>query len=229
MSKLILLRHGQSVWNQENRFTGWMDVALSPKGEQEAREAGRMLARAGFGPGFCFVSYLKRAVKTLWLALEEMDLMWLPVSKTWRLNERHYGALQGMDKDFAANKYGHEQVQAWRRGYRQLPPGLEPGDANNPALDPRYAEVTNPPLAESLELTVRRVLPCWREQIAPVLNCGQDVLVCAHGNSLRGLVMHLRDIPEQEIPGFELPTGLPLVFRLDSQLRLQQSYFLQKD
>jgi 2,3-bisphosphoglycerate-dependent phosphoglycerate mutase len=229
MTQLILLRHGQSLWNRENRFTGWIDVGLSPEGEQEALQAGKNLARAGIKPGYCFTSYLKRAVKTLCLVLEEMDLMWLPVTKTWRLNERHYGALQGMDKARAAERYGPEQVQKWRRGYRAVPPALEQDDPGNPALEPRYAELPAPPLAESLELTVHRVLPCWQQQIAPVLSAGQDVLVCAHGNSLRALIMHLQSISEEEIPGIELPTGVPWVFRLDAQLSLQQSYFLQED
>ncbi|MFO8033378.1 MAG: 2,3-diphosphoglycerate-dependent phosphoglycerate mutase [Desulfohalobiaceae bacterium] len=229
MGQLILLRHGQSLWNQENRFTGWIDVGLSLNGEQEAQRAGQRMLKAGIRPGHCFASYLKRAVKTLCIALEEMDLMWLPVTKSWRLNERHYGALQGMDKAWAVQRYGQEQVQKWRRGYRAVPPALEHSDPGNPALDPRYAELPDPPLAESLELTVHRVLPCWEQQIAPVLSSGQDALVCAHGNSLRALVMHLQGISEEEIPGIELPTGVPLVFLLDAQLRLQKSYFLQAD
>ncbi|MFP4391344.1 MAG: 2,3-diphosphoglycerate-dependent phosphoglycerate mutase [Desulfohalobiaceae bacterium] len=228
MAQLILLRHGQSLWNQENKFTGWRDVGLSPKGEQEARDAGKMLAKAGIRPEYCFTSYLKRAIKTLWLVLEEMDLAWLPVKKTWRLNERHYGALQGMDKDLAVDKYGQKQVMQWRRGYRTLPPALEKDDLENPALDSRYVELAEPILAESLELTVQRVLPCWQQQLAPILSSGKDLLVCAHGNSLRGLVMHLRRIPEEEIPEFELPTGLPMVLRLDSDLKLLESYFLQE-
>lgn len=226
MRQLILLRHAQSVWNQENRFTGWTDVSLSAKGEEEARQAAGKISAAGYRPGYCFTSYLKRAVKTLCLVLEEMDLMWVPVHKTWRLNERHYGALQGQDKTQAALRYGQNQVQTWRRGYKSVPPALEQDDPQNPALDARYAGLAARPLAESLEHTVQRVLPCWQKEIIPALDAWPCVLVCAHGNSLRGLIMHLLSLSEEKITGFEVPTGLPLIYKLDQDNAVQESLLL---
>ncbi len=228
MPLLILLRHGQSIWNQENRFTGWIDVPLSAKGQQEALLAGRNLKSAGFRPDFCFTSYLKRAVKTLCLVLEEMDLLWLPVHKTWRLNERHYGTLQGLNKQDTVAEYGLEQVQQWRRSFKTIPPALDRNDPANPAQDPRYAALKETPAAESLEMTIQRVLPVWKSSMAPLVAHGHNLLICAHGNSLRGLLMHLKGISETEIVNFELPTGLPLILEMDEQCQMQGSFFLDQ-
>jgi len=225
---LVLLRHGQSVWNKENLFTGWTDVDLTRKGIKEARQAGIRLAAAGYSFDTCFTSVLKRAIKTLHLALEEMDLLWLPVQKTWRLNERHYGALQGLNKAETAKRYGNEQVFAWRRSWDVRPPPLEVDDERYPAKDQRYRRLPAMllPRSESLKDTVDRVLPCWHESIAPVLRQGKRALVVAHGNSLRGLVKYLSKIPDDAIPEFELPTGSALVYELDETLCPQRRYFL---
>jgi 2,3-bisphosphoglycerate-dependent phosphoglycerate mutase len=225
---LVLLRHGQSVWNKENLFTGWTDVDLTEQGLREAREAGVRLAAAGYRFDVCFTSVLKRAIKTLDLALEAMDLLWLPVHKSWRLNERHYGALQGLNKAETAERYGDEKVLAWRRSWDVPPPKLETGDERHPVNDRRYGMVpaTLLPLSESLKDTVDRVMPYWHEAIAPALRRSESVLVVAHGNSLRGLVKFLSEVPDQEIPAFEMPTGSPLIYELDEALQPMRRYFL---
>ncbi|CAH2603263.1 2,3-bisphosphoglycerate-dependent phosphoglycerate mutase [Rhodovastum atsumiense] len=230
MPSLVLLRHGQSVWNKEDLFTGWTEVDLSEQGVDEARLAGKRLAAAKFGFDICFTSVLKRAIKTLHLALEEMDLLWLPEQKSWRLNERHYGALQGLNKAETARKHSAEQVRLWRRSWDVPPPPLDDDDPRHPKHDPRYAGLTAAelPRTESLKDTVARVLPFWHETIAPALRQDQRVLIAAHGNSLRGLVKYLSDIPDQDIPGFELPTGQPLVYELDAALKPTKRYFLDQ-
>ena len=230
MPTLVLLRHGQSVWNEKNLFTGWTDVDLTEQGMHEARQAGVQLAAAGYSFDVCFTSVLKRAIKTLHLALEEMDLLWLPVQKSWRLNERHYGALQGLNKAETAERYGEKQVLAWRRSWDVPPPPLDIGDKRQPANDARYTgvPVTLLPRSESLKDTVDRVLPYWHEAMGPALRRGERVLVAAHGNSLRGLVKFLSEVPDAEIPEFEMPTGSPLVFELDDTLRPLRRYFLQR-
>jgi 2,3-bisphosphoglycerate-dependent phosphoglycerate mutase len=228
MTKLVLLRHGQSQWNRDDRFTGWYDVDLSEQGVTEAKTAGRLLAEAGVGFDLCFTSVLKRAIKTLHLALEELDLLWLPVEKSWRLNERHYGALQGLNKSETAARYGKDQVFAWRRSWDVPPPALDLADERHPSHDPRYAKLPAEllPRAESLKDTVNRVLPYWHEAIEPALRQGRQVLVAAHGNSLRGLVKYLSDIPDEEIPLLEIPTGRPLVYELDAGLKPLKRYYL---
>jgi 2,3-bisphosphoglycerate-dependent phosphoglycerate mutase len=220
MPRLVLLRHGESVWNKENRFTGWTDVDLSEQGIREAREAGRLLKAEGYVFDLAFTSVLKRAIRTLWLALDEMDLMWIPVEKSWRLNERHYGALQGLDKAETAERHGEEQVQIWRRSYAVPPPPLSSGDERNPARDPRYAGLAPAeiPLTESLRNTVERFLPYWRDTIAPAVASGKRVLIAAHGNSLRALVKHLDRISDQDIVELNIPTGIPLVYELGDDL-----------
>jgi len=229
MPTLVLLRHGQSFWNEANLFTGWTDVDLTDLGIQEARKAGARLKAEGYTFDRCFTSVLKRAIKTLHAALDEMDLLWLPEQKSWRLNERHYGALQGLDKAETAERYGKERVFAWRRSWDVLPPLLETDDRRCPANDRRYAEVpaTLLPRSESLKDTVYRVTPYWDEAIAPTLRRSERVLVVAHGNSLRGLVKFLSDIPDEEIPGFEMPTGRPLVYELDDTLLPTCRHFLE--
>ena len=226
--KLVLLRHGESDWNRENRFTGWTDVDLSATGIEEARAAGRLLRREKYCFDQAFTSVLKRAIRTLWLTLDEMDLMWLPVEKSWRLNERHYGALQGLNKAETAAKFGDQQVLVWRRSYDTPPPALEPDDPRNPAGDPRYAELAREglPLTECLKDTVARVLPFWDGAIAPAIRAGKRVLVAAHGNSLRALVKYLDQISEADIVGLNIPTGIPLVYELDSALRPLRHYYL---
>jgi 2,3-bisphosphoglycerate-dependent phosphoglycerate mutase len=221
MHRIVFLRHGESVWNRENRFTGWTDVDLSAAGIEEARAAGRLLAAQGFEFDVACTSVLKRAIRTLWLALDEMDRIWLPVQKSWRLNERHYGALQGLNKAETAAKFGEAQVLAWRRSYDTPPPALEPGDPRDAAADPRYAGLARAevPRTECLKDTVARVLPYWNEAIAPMVRAGRRVLVAAHGNSLRALVKHLDGISDAEIVGLNIPTGVPLVYELDAQLR----------
>ena len=220
MIELVLLRHGESVWNRENRFTGWTDVDLTDRGAQEARRAGRRLAQEGYGFDAAYTSLLKRAIRTLWLTLDEMDLMWIPVHRSWRLNERHYGALQGLDKAQTAAQFGDAQVLTWRRSYSTPPPALEPGDDRHPRADPRYGALTDDelPLTECLRDTVARFLPLWRERIAPDLRAGKKVLIAAHGNSLRALVKHLDGVSDEEIVGLNIPTGVPLVYRLDDAL-----------
>jgi 2,3-bisphosphoglycerate-dependent phosphoglycerate mutase len=220
VKKLVLLRHGESAWNLENRFTGWTDVDLSPRGVEEARQAGRMLREEGFAFDLAFTSVLKRAIRTLWIALDEMDLMWIPVQPDWRLNERHYGDLQGLDKAETAARFGEAQVKAWRRSYADSPPPLAPDDPRHPRLDPRYAGVPPEalPRAESLRDTVARFVPYWEEAIAPQVRAGRRVLVAAHGNSLRALVKHLDRISEADIVGLNIPTGIPLAYELDDDL-----------
>ncbi|MDE5657111.1 MAG: 2,3-diphosphoglycerate-dependent phosphoglycerate mutase [Muribaculaceae bacterium] len=226
--KLILIRHGQSQWNLENRFTGWTDVDLSDKGRLEAAEAGRKLSAAGIKPKYYFTSYLKRAIHTLQIAAEAMDREWVPVCKDWHLNERHYGALQGLNKADTALKYGNEQVHAWRRSYDVAPPALTDDDRRHPRFDPGYAELTADelPATESLKLTIERVRSCWEERIVPALRHYGDVMVVAHGNSLRGLVMMLRHLTPDQVLNLEIPTGTPLVFELDGQLSPVKDYYL---
>lgn len=228
MSKLILLRHGQSQWNLENRFTGWTDVELSEQGRREAAEAGRAIAAAGVYPAYCFTSYLRRAIHTLDIALDAMDRVWLPVVKDWHLNERHYGALQGLNKADTAAKYGDDQVHRWRRSYDEAPPALSADDERFPGHDPRYATVPvgELPLTESLESTIARVRPCWEELIVPALNLYGTVLVAAHGNSLRAMVMMLKKMSPQEIVGEEIPTGRPRVFELDKAMKVLSDRYL---
>jgi 2,3-bisphosphoglycerate-dependent phosphoglycerate mutase len=231
MHALVLIRHGESQWNRENRFTGWMDVPLSEKGRAEAREAGRRLREQGFTFDLAFTSVLKRAIQTLWITLEEMDLQWIPVANDWRLNERHYGALTGLDKRETAAKHGEEQVLLWRRSYDIRPPAFEAGDPANPALDRRYAKLDPRarPRAESLQDTVDRVVPCWEQEIAPRVRKGERVVVAAHGNSLRALVKHLDGISDAEILKLNIPTGIPLVYELDPGLKPLASRYLASD
>ncbi len=224
--KLVLCRHGQSDWNLKNLFTGWTDVDLTEKGIAEARDAGTLLKEQGFRFDVAYTSVLKRAIRTLWLMLDEMDLMWIPVIRDWRLNERHYGALQGLNKAETAAKYGDEQVHIWRRSYDVPPPPIEPDDERHPSHDPRYAGIDNLPGSESLKLTLERVLPCWDERIAPDLKAGKDVLIAAHGNSLRALVKMLDEISDEDIPGFNIPTGIPLSYVLDDDLKPKSRVFL---
>jgi len=228
MKNLVLLRHGESVWNRENRFTGWTDVGLSEKGVAEARAAGRLLKEAGFVFDVAFTSVLKRAIKTLWLALEELDLMWIPVVPDWRLNERHYGALQGLDKAEMTARHGEAQVKIWRRSYEVRPPALAADDERAPRGDPRYASLAPAelPLTESLEDTVARFLPCWHQQIAPMLRAGQRVIVAAHGNSLRALIKFLDRLPPEKIVEVNIPTGIPLVYELDDDLKPTANRYL---
>jgi len=228
MHKLVLLRHGESIWNKENKFAGWTDVGLSEKGVEEAKEAGRVLKAEGYVFDVAFTSVLSRAIKTLWLVLEEMDLMWIPVHYSWRLNERHYGALQGLNKAETAAKYGMEQTQIWRRSYDVPPPPLTPDDPRWPGRDPRYADLKPEeiPLTECLKDTVARFLPYWHETIAPTIKAGKRVLISAHGNSLRALVKYLDQIPDDVIVGVNIPTGIPLVYELDADLRPLKHYYL---
>jgi 2,3-bisphosphoglycerate-dependent phosphoglycerate mutase len=226
--KLVLLRHGQSIWNLENLFTGWIDVDLSKQGLQEAAEAGRLLKAEGIAFDIAFTSVLKRAIRTLWIALDEMDMMWLPVERSWRLNERHYGALQGLDKAQTVEKHGAEQVKIWRRSYDIPPPPLDRQDPNHPGFDRRYAGVPagELPSSESLKDTLARVLPFWTSRIAPELAAGRNVLVTAHGNSLRALVKMLDGISDAAIVELNIPTGVPLLYELDSQLKPVASRYL---
>ncbi len=228
MYKVVLLRHGESTWNKENRFTGWTDVDLSEKGVQEARQAGKTLKKEGFTFDLAFTSVLKRAIRTLWLVEDEMDEMWIPVEKSWRLNERHYGALQGLNKAETAAKYGDEQVLIWRRSYDIPPPSLEKMDERYPGHDPRYKDLgeTELPLTECLKDTVERFLPHWHERIAPEVKSGKRVIIAAHGNSLRALVKYLDNIPDEEIVGLNIPTGMPLVYELDADLKPLKNYYL---
>ena len=224
--KLVLCRHGQSDWNLKNLFTGWKDVDLTEQGIQEAVDAGKLLSKMGYEFDIAFTSVLKRAIRTLWLMLDEMDQMWIPVVRDWRLNERHYGALQGLNKAETAAKYGDEQVHIWRRSYDIPPPELEPSDERHPAHDPRYAGIDNLPSTESLAITLERVRPCWEELIAPELRAGKDVLIAAHGNSLRALVKMLDEVSDEEITGFNIPTGIPLAYELDDDLKPLSREFL---
>lgn len=217
--KLVLCRHGQSTWNLDNRFTGWTDVDLTDHGRSEAQKAGQELARLGFSFDIAYTSVLKRAIRTLWLMLDEMDLMWIPVERSWRLNERHYGALQGLNKAETAAKHGEEQVKIWRRSYDTPPPALEISDERHPSHDPRYGSITGLPDTESLKDTLARVLPFWQDSVAPRLLRGENVLVTAHGNSLRAMVKMLDNMSEQDILEFNIPTGIPMLYTLDAHLR----------
>jgi len=226
--KLVLIRHGESTWNKENRFTGWHDVDLTERGRQEAAEAGRLLKEGGYVFDIAFTSVLKRAIKTLGLALDVLDQLWIPVTKSWKLNERHYGALQGLNKAETTAKHGEAQVKIWRRSYDVPPPALTPDDPRHPSRDPRYKGLrpNDLPLTESLKDTVARFLPYWHDTIAPAIRAGQRVVVAAHGNSLRALVMYLDNIDEETIVGLNIPTGIPLVYELDDDLKPLRHYYL---
>jgi 2,3-bisphosphoglycerate-dependent phosphoglycerate mutase len=228
MYKLVLVRHGESTWNLENRFTGWTDVGLTPTGVAQAREAGRLLKEGGWAFDVAYTSVLKRAIWTLWHALDEMDRTWLPVVNDWRLNERHYGALQGLNKAETAAKFGDEQVLVWRRSYDTPPPVLDAADPRSERSDPRYARLQpgQVPLTECLKDTVARVLPCWNEALAPAIRSGQRVLIAAHGNSIRALVKYLDGIGDAEIVGLNIPNGIPLVYELDADLKPIRHYYL---
>jgi 2,3-bisphosphoglycerate-dependent phosphoglycerate mutase len=228
MKKLVLLRHGESQWNRENRFTGWVDVDLSDKGREEARTAGQLLKDEGFVFDLAYSSVLKRAIRTLWSVLDVMDLMWIPVTKNWRLNERHYGALQGLNKSETAQLHGDEQVLIWRRSYDTPPPALEKSDDRYPGKDPRYAALAEDeiPATECLKDTVERFLPYWHGTIAPMIQDGKRVIITAHGNSLRALVKYLDNISDEDIVGLNIPTGIPLVYELDDELKPIRSYYL---
>ena len=228
MKKLVLLRHGESTWNEENRFTGWTDVDLSQKGLEEAKNSGRLLRENGFVFDVAYTSVLKRAIRTLWIALDEMDQMWVPVNLSWRLNERHYGALQGLNKAETAAIYGDEQVLIWRRSYDIRPPALTAEDDRYPGFDPRYRSLAKQeiPLTECLEDTVTRFLPYWNDTIAPVVRSGQRAIIAAHGNSLRALVKYLDNISNQDILELNIPTGIPLVYELDDDLKPIRNYYL---
>ncbi len=228
MTKVVLLRHGQSTWNLENRFTGWTDVDLTDQGREEAKQSGLLLKTGGFGFDIAFTSVLRRAIRTLWIALDELDEMWIPVEHSWRLNERHYGALQGLNKAETAAKYGDEQVHIWRRSYDVRPPALEKSDSRFPGKDPRYAGLSEGelPATECLQDTVERFLPYWHETIAPSILSGRRVIIAAHGNSLRALVKYLDDVSDEEIVSLNIPTGVPLVYELDEKLKPLKHYYL---
>lgn len=228
MHKLVLLRHGESDWNRENRFTGWTDVDLSAKGVEEARAGGRLMKAEGYDFDLAFTSVLRRAIKTLWLSLEEMDRMWIPVEHHWRLNERHYGALQGLNKAETAAKFGEQQVLVWRRSYDTPPPALEKDDPRFPGGDPRYAglKAGELPLTECLKDTVARVMPYWNDSIAPAIRSGKRVIVAAHGNSIRALVKYLDGVSDADIVGLNIPTAIPLVYELDETLKPLRHYYL---
>jgi 2,3-bisphosphoglycerate-dependent phosphoglycerate mutase len=228
VKELVLIRHGESTWNKENRFTGWVDVGLTERGVQEAVEAGRVLANKGYIFDIAYTSVLKRAIKTLWIVLEEMDLMWIPVHRSWRLNERHYGALQGLNKSETAQRYGTDQVMIWRRSYDVPPPSLSKDDERYPARDPRYAllKPEEIPLTESLKDVVTRLLPYWHGSIAPAFRDGKRVLIVAHGNSLRALVKFLDGISDEKIVELNIPTGIPLVYELKNDLTPIRSFYL---
>jgi 2,3-bisphosphoglycerate-dependent phosphoglycerate mutase len=228
VKKLVLIRHGESTWNKENRFTGWTDVDLSEEGRQQAKEAGEVLKREGYVFDVAYTSVLKRAIRTLWMVLDGMDLMWVPVHRSWRLNERHYGALQGLNKGETAEKYGEDQVKIWRRSYDIPPPGLTADDERYPGHDPRYKGLTKAelPLTECLKDTVARFLPLWHETIAPAIQRGERVVIAAHGNSLRALVKYLDGVSEADIVELNIPTGMPLVYELDDDLKPLNRYYL---
>ena len=228
MKELVLLRHGESIWNKENRFTGWTDVDLSKNGIEEARSAGRVLKKEGFVFDVAYTSVLKRAIRTLWIVLDEMDLMWIPVYKCWRLNERHYGGLQGLSKSDVSAKYGEEQVLIWRRSYDIRPPALKKTAPQYPGRDPRYSALKKSeiPVAECLKDTMARFLPYWHKTIAPVVKSGRRVLIAAHGNSIRALVKYLDNISDKDIISLNIPTGLPLVYELDDNLKSIKNYYL---
>jgi 2,3-bisphosphoglycerate-dependent phosphoglycerate mutase len=226
--RVVLLRHGESIWNKENRFTGWTDVDLSGHGLEKGREAGRALKKRGFSFDVAFTSVLKRAIRTLWVVLDEMDLMWIPVHRDWRLNERHYGALQGLNKAWTAGKYGGAQVAAWRRSYAARPPALQEKDPRHPCHEPRYRHLSRErlPATESLKDTVVRVLSCWHGRIAPAVRRGQSVLIAGHGNSLRALVKYLDGVSDADIAELNIPTGIPLIYELDKELHPIRHYYL---
>jgi len=228
VQKLVLLRHGESLWNKENRFTGWTDIDLTDRGRDEARRAGELMLEAGLQFDLAFTSVLKRAIRTLWIALEEMDRMWIPVHNSWRLNERHYGALQGLNKAETADKFGEEQVRLWRRSYDIPPPALSEDDPRHPGRDPRYATVPAQelPLTECLKDTVDRLLPYWNTSIAPEIRAGRRVVIAAHGNSLRALVKYLDAVSDRDIVDLNIPTGIPLVYELDASLKPLGHYYL---
>lgn len=228
MYKIVFMRHGQSTWNLENRFTGWTDVDLTEQGIAEAKQAGVLLKNAGFSFNLCYTSVLKRAIRTLWLTLDEMDLMWLPVKNSWRLNERHYGALQGLNKAETAARYGDEQVLIWRRSYDIPPNPLDPSDPRASFNDPRYADLKREeiPLTECLKDTVARVIPYWTEEIAPAIRSGKQILVSAHGNSLRALIKYLDKMNDKDIVELNIPNGIPLVYELDADLQPIRHYYL---
>ena len=228
MHKLVLIRHGESTWNQENRFTGWTDVDLAEKGREEAKAAGALLKSEGFVFDLAYVSVLKRAIRTLWIILDEMDRLWLPVRHSWRLNERHYGALQGLNKAETAAQYGEDQVKIWRRSYDIPPPPLDPNDPRFPGNDPRYAGLKPEeiPVTECLKDTVARFMPFWESDLAPSIREGKRVLVAAHGNSIRAIVKYLDNVSDEEIVGINIPTGIPLVYELDDNLNAIRHYYL---
>lgn len=228
MIKLVLLRHGESTWNKENRFTGWTDVDLSRKGVEEAHKAGKILKKKGFAFDIAFTSVLKRAIKTLWITMEEMDQMWIPVINSWRLNERHYGALQGLNKEETARKHGEQQVKIWRRSYDIRPPALKKSDKRFPGHDPMYKNVPKKdiPTTECLKDTVNRFLPYWKKEIVPVLKKGKRVIIAAHGNSLRALVKYLDKIPDKDIVELNIPTGIPLIYELDENMKPLRHYYI---
>jgi 2,3-bisphosphoglycerate-dependent phosphoglycerate mutase len=228
MYKLVLLRHGQSFWNLENRFTGWTDIGLTEQGVEEAHSAGKLLREGGYVFDVAYTSVLRRAIKTLWIALEELGQEWLPVTRAWELNERHYGALQGLNKGETAEKFGEAQVKIWRRSYDTPPPALEPTDERHPRFDPRYASLTPEqlPATESLKITLERVLPYWHGTVAPAIQSGKRLLIVAHGNSIRALVKYLDNISEADITELNIPTGVPLVYELDESLKPIKNYYL---
>jgi 2,3-bisphosphoglycerate-dependent phosphoglycerate mutase len=228
MTNLVLLRHGESIWNKENRFTGWTDVDLSEKGIQQAKQAGKVLKKEGYSFDVAFTSVLKRAIRTLWIVQDEMNLMWLPVNISWRLNERHYGALQGLNKAAITAKYGEKQVLKWRRSYDIRPPALEKTDERSPGNDIRYKDLDNKdiPLTECLKDTVERFLPYWNEVIAPLIRSGKRVIISAHGNSIRALVKYVDDVSDVDIVGINIPTGIPLIYELDESLKPIKNYYL---
>lgn len=228
MYKLVLIRHGESEWNKLNLFTGWTDVDLTEKGIEEAKNGGKLLKAEGFNFDIAYTSVLKRAIRTLWIVMDELDLMWIPVIRDWRLNERHYGALQGLNKAETAAKYGEDQVKIWRRSYDTQPPALEVSDTRFPGHDPRYANLTTNelPVTECLKDTVARFLPLWNDEIAPLVKEGKKVVIVAHGNSLRALVKHLDNVSEEEIISLNIPTGVPLVYELDENLKPIKHYYM---
>lgn len=229
MYKIVLLRHGESIWNKKNLFTGWTDVGLTENGMTEAKNSGKILTANDFKFDYAYVSLLKRALQTLWFTLEEMDQLWIPWEKSWRLNERHYGALQGLNKKETAEKYGDDQVHQWRRGYKIKPPQLEKGDRRYPGNERRYSHLLDEelPLGESLEDTVTRFLPYWKEFIVPTIKTGKQIIIAAHGNSLRALVKHLERISDEKIPTVEIPTGIPLVYEMDENMIYRNHYYLK--
>jgi len=231
MKRLVLLRHGQSLWNLENKFTGWTDVDLSNQGIVEAHQAGKLLKNRGYTIDSAYTSVLKRAIRTLWIVLDELDLMWIPVHRSWRLNERHYGALQGLNKSDMVEKYGFQQVQIWRRSYDIPPPALAETDSRHPGYDQCYASMKKEqlPCTESLKDTLNRMLPYWNEFIAPNLMEGKNILISAHGNSIRALIKHLNSISDEDIIGLNIPTGIPLVYELDDDLRAKNYHYLGND